>query len=137
MINEDKKYIGTGWSFPVGTDSAGKIKLVTGSEDIEQAIHIILETSPGERVMRPLFGCKAKEMVFESIRPETMTLMGDAVQQALTMWGPRIIVRSVVVERDPKVETALVCNISYEINATHDNRNIVHPFYIEREPELD
>ena len=85
MLNEDKKYIGNGWSFPVKTDAAGRIKLVTGNEDIEQAIHIILETTPGERVMRPLFGCRAKEMVFNSIHPETMTLMADAVQQALTL----------------------------------------------------
>ncbi len=136
MLNEDKKYIGNGWSFPVKTDAAGRIKLVTGSEDIEQAIHIILETSPGERVMRPLFGCRAKEMVFDSIHPETMTLMADAVQQALTMWEPRIFVKNVTVSRDPKVETALVCNIEYEINATHDDRNIVHPFYIDKEPEI-
>lgn len=136
MIKEDKKYIGTGWCFPVQTDAAGKIKLVTGNEDIEQAIHIILDTSPGERVMRPLFGCNAKEMVFDSIRPETMTLMADAVRQALTLWEPRILVRSVIVERDEKVETALVCKIDYEINTTHDNRNIVHPFYIDKEPEL-
>ena len=137
MEQEDKKYIGTGWSFPVGTDSSGKVKLVSGNEDIEQAIHIILDTSPGERVMRPMFGCRAKEMVFESIRPETMTMMADAVQEALTMWEPRIFVRNVLVERDPKVETALVCKIEYEINTTHDNRNIVHPFYIDKEPELD
>ena len=137
MEKEDKKYIGTGWSFPVGPDSSGKIKLVTGNEDIEQAIHIILDTSPGERVMRPLFGCRAKDMVFESIRPETMTMMSDAVQQALTLWEPRIIVRNVRIERDPDRETALVCVIEYEINATHDTRNIVHPFYIEKEPELD
>lgn len=136
MYNEDQKYIGTGWSFPVGTDSAGRIRLVTGNEDIEQAIHIILETSPGERVMRPLFGCRAKEMVFESIHQETMTLMADAVRQALTMWEPRILVRNVTVERDAKVDTALVCNIEYEINATHDSRNIVHPFYIDKEPEI-
>ena len=86
--------------------------------------------------MRPLFGCRAKEMVFDSIRPETMTLMADAVQDALKMWEPRIIVHSVRVERDPKVDTALVCNIEYEINATHDNRNLVHPFYIDKEPEI-
>ena len=136
MEDENKKYIGSGWSFPVRTDAAGKIKLVTGNDDIEQAIHIILETSPGERVMRPLFGCHAKEMVFDSIHPETMTMMADAVQQALTMWEPRIFVRNVQVERDPKVETALVCKIEYEINTTHDNRNIVHPFYIDKEPEI-
>ena len=86
--------------------------------------------------MRPLFGCRAKEMVFESIRPETMTLMADAVQQALTMWEPRIMVKNVRVERDQKVDTALVCIIEYEINATHDDRNIVHPFYIDKEPEI-
>ena len=136
MESEDKKYIGNGWCFPVRTDAAGKIKLVTGNEDIEQAIHIILETSPGERVMRPLFGCRDKEMVFNSIRPETMTLMADAVQQALTMWEPRIFVKNVRVERDPRVDTALVCNIEYEINTTHDTRNIVHPFYIDKEPEI-
>ena len=66
-----------------------------------------------------------------------MTMMADAVQEALTMWEPRIFVRNVLVERDPKVETALVCKIEYEINTTHDNRNIVHPFYIDKEPELD
>ena len=136
MESEEKKYIGTGWNFPVRTDSSGKIKLVTGNDDIEQAIHIILETSPGERVMRPLFGCRAKEMVFDSIRPETMTMMADAVQEALTMWEPRIFVRNVDVSRDPKVDTALVCSIDYEINTTHDNRNIVHPFYIDKEPEI-
>ncbi len=136
MENESKKYIGTGWSFPVGTDSAGRIKLVTGNDDIEQAIHIILETSPGERVMRPMFGCRAKEMVFNTIHPETMTLMSDAIQQALTLWEPRIFVRNVRIDRDPNIDSALVCNIEYEINATHDTRNIVHPFYIEKEPEI-
>ena len=35
MENEDKKYIGTGWNFPVGVDAAGKIRLVTGNDDIE------------------------------------------------------------------------------------------------------
>ena len=136
MQNDDKKYIGSGWCFPVCTDSAGRIKLVTGNEDIEQAIRIILGTSPGERVMRPMFGCRAKEMVFNTIHPETMTLMADAVKEALTLWEPRIIVRKVRVDRDPKIDTALVCNIEYEINATHDTRNIVYPFYIEKEPEI-
>ncbi len=136
MENENKKYIGSGWNFPVRTDSAGKIKLVTGNEDIEQAIHIILETSPGERVMRPAFGCRAKDMLFSTIHPETMTMMSDAVTDALQMWEPRIFVKNVLVERDPHVEGALVCKIEYQINTTHDNRNIVHPFYIDKEPEI-
>ncbi len=136
MQNENKKYIGYGLNFPLKTDASGKLKLVTGNEDIEQAIHIILETSPGERVMRPLFGCKARDLVFEGINSTTMAEMTDAVTSALKMWEPRIYVKDVRVTRDPNNDAALCCSIEYEINATHDKRNIVHPFYIDKEPEM-
>lgn len=137
MINDDSKYIGRGWNFPLMTDAGGRMKLVTGTDDIEQAIHIILETSPGERVMRPLFGCKAKEMVFEPQDAETFTLMASYVREALTMWEPRILVRDVQVRPHASIDGAIRCEITYEINATHDTRNIVHPFYIEPEQEIN
>lgn len=137
MVNENSKYIGQGWSFPLRTDGGGRMKLVTGSEDIEQAIHIILETSPGERVMRPEFGCEAKNMVFSAMNNETFAFVQNAVKEALTMWEPRIYVRDVFVNRDPQNDSALLISIEYEINATHDTRNIVHPFYIEKEQEIN
>ena len=137
MVNENSKYIGQGWNFPLRTDGGGRMKLVTGSEDIEQAIHIILETSPGERVMRPEFGCEAKNMVFSAMNNETFAFVQNAVKEALTMWEPRIYVRDVFVNRDPQNDSALLISIEYEINATHDTRNIVHPFYIEKEQEIN
>lgn len=113
------------------------MKLVTGVEDIEQSIHIILETSPGERVMRPTFGCKARDMVFDIQNRETFARMESNIREALTMWEPRIIVQGVHVSRDPQDDGAVLCSISYLIDATHDTRNIVHPFYIEKEPEIN
>lgn len=137
MIDENTRYIGQGWSFPLKTDSGGRMRLVTGTEDIEQAIRIILGTSPGERVMRPEFGCRAKDMIFESMNNQTFALAALQVQDALTMWEPRIIVRDVKIDRSPYEDGVMLCEIIYEVNATHDIRNIVYPFYIEKEPEVD
>jgi phage baseplate assembly protein W len=50
-------FLGRGWAFPVAPDAAGEVALVAAAEDIRQAILLILETEPGERVMRPEFGC--------------------------------------------------------------------------------
>ena len=137
MIDENTRYIGHGWNFPLKTDSGGRMKLVTGVEDIEQSIRIILGTSPGERVMRPEFGCRAKDMIFESMNNETFAIAASQIESALTMWEPRIIVHDVKISRDPDADGTMRCEIVYEVNATHDIRNIVYPFYIEKEPEID
>ena len=50
-------FIGSGWAFPVRADTAGRIALVSGEQDIEESIRLILATAPGERPMRPEFGC--------------------------------------------------------------------------------
>jgi hypothetical protein len=56
MPQNAMSFLGNGLSFPLRTDARGQIALVTGSEDIEQSIRIILSTRQGERVMRPTFG---------------------------------------------------------------------------------
>ena len=70
MKQDTRTFLGTGLSFPLQTDARGQIVLTSGVQDIEQAIRIILSTRPGERVMRPTFGCKAHDLIFE---PSTST----------------------------------------------------------------
>ena len=61
----DNGFLGLGWNFPVGLDDGGQIELVpSGEEGIRQSIWTILSTSPGERVMRPDFGCGIHDLVF-------------------------------------------------------------------------
>lgn len=110
--------------------------LVTGAEDIEQAIGIILGTRPGERVMRPNFGCRAYELIFAPRSAETISLLQEYVSQALRMWEPRIEVQRVTVTADDINDGALLCSIEYLIKATHDTRSIVYPFFIEQEQEI-
>ena len=46
----------------LGAAQRGQIALVSGPAEIEQAVRIILNTAPGQRVMRPEFGCRLHEV---------------------------------------------------------------------------
>ncbi len=131
----DREFIGTGLAFPLQFSPRGDIALATGEHDIEQAMRLILETVPGERVMRPEFGCRAKELIFAPRNSATEALLITYVQDALAMWEPRIDVLDVSISADASQDGAWLVEIAYEIKATHDERSLVHPFYILNEAE--
>lgn len=126
----DKEFLGRGWAYPLQLDPRGQMALVQGERDIEQSIQIILETSPGERVMRPTFGCRAKELLFGPRNGASRELLKQYVSEALEFWEPRIQLREVEVRDDPSNDGAWVVEIDYTIKATHDERSLVYPFYI-------
>jgi len=131
----DREFIGQGLAFPLQVNPRGEIALVTGARDIAQSIHIILETMPGERAMRPEFGCRAKELVFAARNAANQGRLIHHVRQALGRWEPRIDVQDVRVLDDPEHEGAWLVEIDYTVKSTHDERSIVHPFYILEEEE--
>jgi len=137
MPQDANTYLGNGLSFPLRADARGQIALVSGNQDIEQSIRIILSTRPGERVMRPTFGCRAHELLFEPRSAATISMLQEYVHQALRIWEPRIEVKRVHVATDDDQPGALMTRIEYEIKAVHDTRSIVYPFYIADEPEID
>ena len=79
----------------------GGLALARGVTDIEQAIRIILGTAPGERVMRPEFGCRIHELVFAPDNASTRRLAAYYVELALTRWEPRVELIEVVSSSDP------------------------------------
>ncbi len=58
-----REFLGQGWAFPLQFSPRGELALARGDQDIAQAIRIILETAPGERVMRPEFGCRIRRPI--------------------------------------------------------------------------
>ncbi|RRR76951.1 MAG: phage baseplate protein [Candidatus Viridilinea halotolerans] len=122
-------FIGAGLAFPVTVDARGRIALVRGGNEIDQAIRIILLTPPGQRLMRPTFGCKIHDLVFAPNDATTAGLAEYYVREALTMWEPRIRILTVQAGPDPEHPERLLITISYEIKATHDRRSLVFPFY--------
>jgi len=131
----DREYIGQGLAFPLQVNPRGEIALATGERDIQQAIRIILGTMPGERVMRPEFGCRIHELVFAPHDAATEGLAVYYVQEALERWEPRIDVVVVNVATDPVKEGIMLLEIKYRVRDTHNERSIVYPFYLSGEKE--
>ena len=124
--------IGRGWGFPVSVDSTGGIRMSSDRTEVEEAISIILGTCPGERLMRPTFGCRIHELVFAPNTQETLGLARRFVEEALGMWEPRIDVVSTIVTADAEEADRGRLNIelTYSIRGTKDSRTLVYPFYL-------
>ena len=131
----DREFLGQGLNFPMQYDPRGGIALATGERDIEQAIRIILGTLPGERKMRPEFGCNVQQFLFEPLNAETEGRIEQTVRDALMYWEPRVTVQDVVAYTDPENDGTALVEIVYEINISHNQRSIVYPFYIVPETE--
>lgn len=126
----EKEFLGRGLAWPLQVNPRGEIALASGDKDIEQSIRIILGTVPGERVMRPEFGCRAYELLFAPMNAATEGLMIYYVEQALGRWEPRISVQEVKVSTDSARDGAMIVEVQYKVKTTHDVRSIVYPFFI-------
>ncbi len=133
MTNQSKSFLGTGLAFPLQLNQRGEIAMVSGEKDIEQSIAIILGTRLGERVMRPTFGCRAQDLMFEPRDATMFTLMRTYVEEALKFWEPRINVTNVDISLDSAYDGAVFVEIQYQIKDTHDVRSIVYPFFLSGE----
>jgi uncharacterized protein len=124
-------FLGRGWGFPVAAGLDDEINMVSDADDIREAIRLILETDPGERLMRPDFGAGLRRMIFEPINASTMTLLQHRVETALVSWEPRIDVMDVVVSADRASSGLLNIRIDYVVRATNTFYNLVYPFYLQ------
>ncbi|MDA0365939.1 MAG: GPW/gp25 family protein [Chloroflexi bacterium] len=122
-------FIGRGWRFPPGVNSSGGIAMSSGAEEIENAMRMILLTAPGERVMRPEFGCRIWDFVFHPLGPNTIGEMRHAVQEALQRWEPRVAIEQLDVAPAPQDGAFAEVSIHYRVLETNDRRNLVLPFY--------
>lgn len=125
-----QEFVGAGWAFPLRTDPTGRVSLVTGTREIEESIRLILATAPGERPMRPQFGCAVHDFVFAPADAATAGDIAFAVRVALERWEPRIELNDVVVRFDAVDSGLLYVDVEYSVLGTNDPRNLVFPFYV-------
>lgn len=124
------KFAGVGWRFPIQIQN-GKIAATHAEESVRQSIWMILGTTPGERPMRPDFGCGIHELVFAPVNPSTLGQLASEVQQALIRWEPRIDIISVTAEPVPGQPQEIAIAIDYRVRANNSRFNLVYPFYLE------
>jgi phage baseplate assembly protein W len=123
-------FIGRGILFPLRVDQSGSIALGHGADDIDASIRMAIVTAPGERVMRPQFGCRIWDLLFEPINANTLGLMAEAVRDAVSQWEPRVVLDECIVAPDPSSPARVMIDLRYRVRATNDRRNLVFPFYV-------
>ena len=123
-------FIGSGLAFPLRTDATGSIARVHGDREIAEAIRLILATAPGERPMRPEFGCAIHDAVFAPADATTAGRLAYEVRLSLERWEPRIVVQDVQIGFGLADRGTLLIDIYYSLRGSNDPRNLVFPFYV-------
>jgi phage baseplate assembly protein W len=124
----NKSFLGTGWSFPPQFTSKG-LAMVSAEQDIHESLLILLSTTPGERVMQPIYGCGLKAHVFDTLNESTFAVMRDIVEKAILFFEPRVIVERIDVSDDDYREGKVQIHVHYRVRATNNRYNLVYPFY--------
>jgi uncharacterized protein len=123
-------FIGKGLAFPLHTDVTGSVALVDGDREIVESIRLILGTAPGERPMRPEFGCAIHDLVFAPADVATAGRIAYEVRASLERWEPRITLSDVRVSFAEADKGMLLIDIRYVVRSSNDPRNLVFPFYV-------
>ncbi len=96
----------------------GGVEMVSGKASVRQAVLLLLTTRPGERIMRPTYGCELDRLLFMPCDDTTAGLAIHYVRQALLRWEPRIRILELDARSDPEVEGRLNVFLKYQVRAT-------------------
>lgn len=122
-------FIGRGLAFPLGVRHNGALSTAEGPAKLEQAMRIILTTYLGERPMRPNFGSRLRDFLFDGVSPDSVSAVAAEVWRALDSCEPRVRVDNVAVSPREGPVGAFDIDILYTIRGENDQRNLVVPFY--------
>lgn len=136
-MNGDDGFLGRGWAFPPSFDNrTGSVAMVSGAEDIEQSLSILFDTSPGDRIVLPTYGCDLRQFRFRNMDLTAIAELKEVIRLAILNWEPRIQVNSIdVAPPGPPDHVALV-TLEYTIRATNSRSNRVYPLYLQEGTNL-
>jgi len=130
IVSSDQ--LGRGWALPLLPQDNGRaLPWASGSDKVLQSIYIILDTEPGERIMRPTFGCGLRRHLMQPNTAAIRAQIQRDVSNALRRWESRIQVGNVTVSagNDPAL---VLIHIEYVHNRDGSPGNLVYPFYLDR-----
>lgn len=125
---EKNTFLGRGWAFPVAfLRDANQVTLVENEEDIRQSLIILLNTTIGERVLRPDYGANMEDLLFEALNVTTATMITNRIKRAILFHEPRVKVEEIDMRPDFQ-EGRIEVLISYFIISTNNRQNLVYPY---------
>lgn len=134
----NRDFLGRGWSFPPNfVRLPAGVAMLEEEADIASSLAILLGTTPGERIMQPLYGCNLNELVFESLDTRMKTLMVDKVESAILYYEPRVTLENVSLDDTMEVEGVVVIGVIYRVKTTNSRFNFVYPYYIREGTDIN
>jgi uncharacterized protein len=125
---EKNTFLGRGWKFPIEfNQNSGQVLLAENEEDIRQSLIILLNTTIGERVLRPEYGCNMEDLLFEALNVTTATMITNRIKRAILFHEPRIKTDDIDLRPDYQ-EGRVEVLISYTIISTNNRKNLVYPY---------
>ncbi|ANE57826.1 hypothetical protein AYM39_17345 [Methylomonas sp. DH-1] len=105
---------------PTGLEisAGGGIRMVSEDLSVRQAILMLLTTVPGERVMRPEYGCSLDKLAFMPNDATTHGLAIHFVRQALERWERRIEILKLDAGSNPDDPTRIDIFLDYRVRRT-------------------
>lgn len=110
-------------AFPFTVDGRGRTAEAGYDTHVRQMIEMLLFTSPGERVMRPDFGCGLADLVFEPNSPELAASLQISIQASLQRWLSDVI--DIAALEVGSSDSVLRVRLAYVVRATGSQRDDV------------
>lgn len=127
-------FLGTGWAFPPEFDrDAGSVEMVSGENDINQSLNILLSTSLGERPMQPRYGCNLEDYLFDPLNASVRGYIKDLVTNAILYYEPRIDADKIEVTAADSldlIEGRFTISVEYTIPGSNSRFNYVYDYYL-------
>jgi len=117
-----------GKSAGLNVSNRGSIDMVEGGSSVRQAILMLLATRPGERVMRPTYGCHLHRLVFSPNDDTTAGIAIHYVRQAIQRWEPRVDVIHLDAVRSEREPGLLEITLDYQVRATLETDRLAYAF---------
>lgn len=130
-------FLGTGWAFPPEFEVGVGAVMVADEQDIRESLHILFQTSIGERLFQPSYGLDLRDALFEPIDTTTKTLLEDQIRVSILIHEPRIKLLRLSLDTSSRAaQGEILLDIDYAIKSTNSRFNLVFPFYTSDGNEL-
>lgn len=115
---DNGKLLGRSIAFPPRIGADGRMAWSEGAENIRESIQIILQTDLGERLMLRSFGAGLGRFLFAPNTTANRRLIQERIETVLKLWEPRIQVKDVRVDPDPKDPQQVIITLEYGLVST-------------------
>ena len=108
----------SGGDYGLSINPRGALDSVADRAAVRQALLLLLLTRPGERVMRPTYGCELFKLIFWPNDDTTAGLAMHYVREAIARWEPRIDHVRVDATRNLDDSARLDITLEYRVRST-------------------